>query len=292
MNSSLTQRRLEQALWSIYNRPERPLAWTDGGNLPWDEPNFARRMLAEHLDESHSAASRRTPERAMQVEWMWQHLQLQPGMKLLDITCGPGLYAVEFARRGCDVAGIDFSPASIAYARELAAREGVTERCRFIEADVRAGDWGIGEFDAAIFIYGQLAVFPREQAKTLLTRVANALKAGSRLCVELLDQERVDKKNNTWWYTDNSGLWGDRPYLHLGERFWDAEQKLSMERFQILDLELGKLSEVLLCDQSYAISEMVEMMQQAGFGSVQIFPHWDGKAIYDAQEWIVYVATR
>lgn len=64
-----------------------------------------------------------------------------------------------------------------------------------------------------------------------------------------------------------------------------------MERFQILDLELGKLSEVLLCDQSYAISEMVEMMQQAGFGSVQIFPHWDGKAIYDAQEWIVYVAT-
>ena len=174
----------------------------------------------------------------------------------------------------------------------MAAREGVTERCRFIEADVRAGDWGIGEFDAAIFIYGQLAVFPREQAKTLLTRAANALKAGARLCVELLDQERVDKKNNTWWYTDNSGLWGDRPYLHLGERFWDAEQKLSMERFQILDLELGKLSEVLLCDQSYAISEMVEMMQQAGFGSVQIFPHWDGKAIYDAQEWIVYVATR
>lgn len=62
MNSSLTQRRLEQALWSIYNRPERPLAWTDGGNLPWDEANFAKRMLAEHLDESHSAASRRMPE--------------------------------------------------------------------------------------------------------------------------------------------------------------------------------------------------------------------------------------
>ena len=126
----------------------------------------------------------------------------------------------------------------------------------------------------------------------LLVKAATALKPGGRLCVELLDQERVDKKNSTWWYTDHTGLWGDRPYLHLGERFWDAEQKVSLERFQILDLEQGKLSEVLLCDQSYAVEEMVAMMQQACFGKVETFPHWDGKAIYDAQEWIVYVAHK
>ncbi|MFN8446468.1 MAG: class I SAM-dependent methyltransferase [Caldilineaceae bacterium] len=290
MNSSLTQRRLAQSLWKIYQRPERPVAWTNGGNLPWNEPTFAKRMLKEHLDESHSAASRRTPERAMQVEWLWEHLQLAPGMKLLDITCGPGLYSVEFAKRGCEVTGIDFSPAAIEYARWLAQRENVVERCQFREEDVRAGDWGSGRFDAATFIYGQLSVFPKEETQMLLAKTAAALKPGGRLCVELLDQERVDKKNSTWWYTDNTGLWGDRPYLHLGERFWDTEQKLSLERFQILDLEQGKLSEVLLCDQSYAVEEMVAMMQQAGFGKVETFPHWDGKAIYDAQEWIVYVA--
>lgn len=292
MNANITPKRLTQSLWKIYNRPERPPAWSNGGNLPWNEPAFAQRMLREHLDQSHSAASRRDPERALQIEWLWEHLRLEAGSNLLDITCGPGLYALEFAKRGCNVLGIDFSPASIAYAQELAEREEVTDRCKFIEEDVRLGDWGSEKFDAATFIYGQLAVFPKDEAQALLTKAASALKPGGRLCVELLDQERVDKKNSTWWHTDDSGLWGDRPYLHLGERFWDTEQMLSLERFQILDLESGRLDEVVLCDQSYAINEMVAMMKQAGFGEVKVFPHWDGKAIYDAQEWIVYVALK
>jgi cyclopropane fatty-acyl-phospholipid synthase-like methyltransferase len=54
-------------------------------------------MLREHLDESHGAASRVAKERELQIEWLWAKLGLQPGMRLLDITCGPGLYAVAFA---------------------------------------------------------------------------------------------------------------------------------------------------------------------------------------------------
>jgi hypothetical protein len=34
-----------------------------------------------------------------------------------------------------------------------------------------------------------------------------------------------------------TGLWGETPYLHLGERFWNAETRCSTESFQILHLE-------------------------------------------------------
>jgi protein-L-isoaspartate O-methyltransferase len=287
-----TNANLTKALWRIYQRPDRPVAWAQGGNLPWNDPAFSERMLREHLDQAHGAASRISEERLAQIDWLWTKLGLQPGMNVCDITCGPGLYAVELARRGCTVTGFDFAPAAIAYARVLAAREGVADRCTFIEHDVRTMQLPAGEFDAALFLYGQLAIFPKAEALQLLTTCAQALKPGGALAVELLQQDRIDKTDSKWWFTDNTGLWGDTPFLHLGERFWDDEAELSSERFYIIHLETGELTDILLCDQTYAIPSMVTMMQQAGFHHVDVYPRWDGMPIYDADEWVVYVARK
>ncbi|HHY55197.1 MAG TPA: class I SAM-dependent methyltransferase [Chloroflexi bacterium] len=290
--SSDSAKRLTAALWRLYQRPERPTAWEKGGNLPWHDPAFSERMLREHLDDSHGAASRSAAERARQLEWLWAHLKLQPGQRVLDLTCGPGLYAVALAERGCQVTGVDFSPASVRYARELAAQRDVAAACTFIEQDVRAVHLEEGAFDAALFLYGQLAVFPRHEAQALLQLAANSLRSGGMLCLELLDQEKVDKTHSTWWFTDDAGLWGDAPFLHLGERFWDDAQALSLERFYTLHLESGVMDEVLLCDQTYTIGEMTTMLHDVGFAAVQLYPAWDGLPLYDADEWNVYVAEK
>ncbi|MEW5960995.1 MAG: methyltransferase domain-containing protein [Chloroflexota bacterium] len=285
---------LTEALWKIYRRPEQPQPWTQGGNLPWDEPGFSERMLREHLDESHGAASRANAERRRQIEWLWERLALQPGSRVFDVTCGPGLYAVELARRGCRVTGIDFSPASLAYARDLAKSEGVADRCEWVDLDVRQmGErYRLAGFEAAILLYGQLAVFPQAEAQTLLGRIAESLRPGGRLAVELLDQARVDKTNSTWWFTDETGLWGERPFLHLGERFWHEAEAISIERYSIIHLETGALTEVTLCDQTYAVATMVGMLKQAGFESIEVQPAWAGLPLYDAGEWVVYVAEK
>lgn len=283
---------LSDALWRIYNRPERPYPWTTGGNLPWDDPDFSRRMLREHLDESHGAASRQTPERELLLNWLWDKLHLAPEQRLLDVTCGPGLYSVALAQRGLRVTGVDFGPASIAYAKKLAVEKGAADNCWFIQQDVRQMDFAGSNFDAALLIYGQLAVFTRAEAQSLLNHIAQSLRHGGRLVVELLNQDRVDKADSTWWFTDNTGLWGDAPFLHLGERHWHADERISYERFHILHLESGQLDEVHLCDQMYAVDEMTAMMQQAGFTSVDVYPAWDGLALYDAAEWVVYVAQK
>lgn len=279
-----------QSLWRIYRRPDRPVAWSNGGNLPWNDPDFSARMLREHLDESHGAATRVAQERAAQIEWMWQTLALEPGMKVCDLTCGPGLYSVELARRGCQVTGVDFSPAAIAYARDLAQEAGVADHCVFIEADVRQADLPAAAFDVVLFLYGQLAVFPQAEAAALLASTARLLKAGGRLCVELLEQREVDKTNSNWWFTGNSGLWGDTPFLHLGERFWDDEAQMTLERFYVVDLMTGALTDILLCDQTYSIEAMRAMMLDVGFHKVDVYPAWAGLPIYDAPEWNVFVS--
>lgn len=280
------------ALWEIYSQSERPELWVGGGNLPWDDEAFSRRMLREHLDESHGAASRVAAEREMQLAWLWEKMGLARGQALLDVTCGPGLYAVPLAQWGLRVLGVDFGPAAIAYARDLAAREGVTERCRFVQEDVRGTDFGEEAFDAALFLYGQAAVFERREARALLEKIARALRPGGRLCLELLDQEKVDREESWWWYADDEGLWSDGPFLSLGQRFWYADEMVSCERYFTVHLETGELDEIVLCDQTYGAAEVVELLKGSGFGGVEVFAGWDGLPLYDAGEWVVYVARK
>jgi cyclopropane fatty-acyl-phospholipid synthase-like methyltransferase len=282
----------QQALWKIYRRSQPAVPWKDGDTFPWNEPGFSERMLRLHLDQSSGAASRSNEERLAQIEWMWTNLELSPGGTLLDLTCGPGLYAVEFARRGLSVLGIDFSPASIEFARDFARNEGVAKHCCFLESDIRNADFGREKFDGAIFLYGQLAVFKPEECQELLTRICAAMRPGGVLLVEFLNDQRIDRQDSTWWFTDRSGLWGSEPFLHLGERYWDKDQQASIERYYILRLSDGRLDEITLCDQVYSADKLTQMMMSAGFGSVEVRPAWDGLPLYDADEWQVYLARR
>ncbi|MDP8206420.1 MAG: class I SAM-dependent methyltransferase [Candidatus Electryonea clarkiae] len=54
--------------------------------------------------------------------------------KAVDMGCGAGNYAVWLAKHGFDVTGIDISERAIAYARDMAIRNGVS--CSFEAADL------------------------------------------------------------------------------------------------------------------------------------------------------------
>src|SRR5262245_32463234 len=46
---------------------------------------------------------------ASDVQWIASATGLEAGMRVLDAPCGFGRHSVEFARRGCDTTGVDFS---------------------------------------------------------------------------------------------------------------------------------------------------------------------------------------
>jgi SAM-dependent methyltransferase len=57
----------------------------------------------------------------------------------IDLACGRGRAAVWLASRGLTVYGVDVSPVAVRLARDLAARHGVSGRCRFEVVDLDAG---------------------------------------------------------------------------------------------------------------------------------------------------------
>jgi 2-polyprenyl-3-methyl-5-hydroxy-6-metoxy-1,4-benzoquinol methylase len=60
------------------------------------------------------------------------------GLRVLDVGCGVGGYAIELARRGAQVSAIDVSASMLAIARQRAAEAGVGDRIEFVQADGRA----------------------------------------------------------------------------------------------------------------------------------------------------------
>lgn len=61
------------------------------------------------------------------------------GNSILDIGCGSGRYAVEFARRGAArVVGLDYAAGMLNLAREYAHSSGVADRCEFVQGDFTA----------------------------------------------------------------------------------------------------------------------------------------------------------
>jgi len=60
----------------------------------------------------------------------------EPGLRVLDVGCGSGRFSVAVARAGAsEVLGLDFAENMLEIARQLAQREGVGERCRFLAGD-------------------------------------------------------------------------------------------------------------------------------------------------------------
>src|SRR3954447_25447734 len=72
---------------------------------------------------------------AQEVEFLVGALALEPGMRVLDVGCGPGRHALALASRGCDVVGIDRSAKFVQLARATAEAEALP--VAFVELDVR-----------------------------------------------------------------------------------------------------------------------------------------------------------
>ena len=94
------------------------------------------------------------------------------GARALDVGTGPGTIALELAKRGANVTGIDISESQIDAARQSAARSGLSDRCRFVTGCIEQADFAADSFDLATA--GQCWIWFDEEAtiKTLIRVLA------------------------------------------------------------------------------------------------------------------------
>jgi len=139
----------------------------------WRE--FFDSYASQYMQEPFTADSVR------ETEFLLEVLDLPVGAAVLDVGCGTGRHAVEFARRGYVVTGLDLSAGMLAEAAKAAAHAGVA--VELIRAD--ATDFAFATtFDAAVCVCeGAFTLVgfedPFEHDAAILRNVFAVLKPGA-----------------------------------------------------------------------------------------------------------------
>jgi ubiquinone/menaquinone biosynthesis C-methylase UbiE len=130
-----------------------------------------------------------TQNTAREIEFMLDLLNLPPGASILDVGCGTGRHAIELARKGFAVTGLDLSSGMLAQARDKARAAKV--EIEWIQAD--AGAFSSDQrFDAVICIcegaFGLLGGGDDaiEHPLSILRNISRSLKPGGKALFTML----------------------------------------------------------------------------------------------------------
>ena len=187
-------------------------------------------------------------------------LELRGDETILDLACGFGHHAMELARRGHPVVGVDLSREYVDYAVAEAARRGL-RNVRFLCADLRdvqldrAFDVVLSLFDGAIGYFED----DDENLKTFSVISAHLL-AGGRHLMQLPNPEYARRKFPFRTWSNGSKM------LELLEYDWDESRRLIYASTQ--PVPYGKVFEGLAPlrtrQRAYAVTELESILGAVG----------------------------
>jgi SAM-dependent methyltransferase len=112
------------------------------------------------------------------------------GGSVLDLCCGPGRHAVEFARRGFQVTGVDRSPFLLERARHRALAAAV--EVEWVHDDMRRFERP-ASFHLACNLFTSFGYFESEQDNLrVLDNVRLSLRAGGAFVMDMVGRERME----------------------------------------------------------------------------------------------------
>jgi len=223
---------LFEQLGEIVRRPA-PFSEYTARDL-WNDPHIARRMLAFHLEPSLDVASRNHGFIRRSVGWMVDRFELEPGARVIDFGCGPGLYAESLARYGLEVTGVDFSSNSIRHAREHAGSEGLG--IEYVEANYLEFTTG-RRFDLVMMIMCDFCALSPEQRAVMLETFRSVLAPGGAILLDVYGPNMFESREEWVSFAPRlmDGFWADSDYYGFQQTFRYEQELLLLDKYTIVE---------------------------------------------------------
>jgi SAM-dependent methyltransferase len=267
----------------------KPAPFTPGEALFWADPHISIQMLAAHLDPETDLASRKPGTIDRSVTWIIKTLGLKAGDSVLDLGCGPGLYAAKLAARGLTVTGVDISPRSLAHARNYADEHGLS-------IDYRCQDYlgltDVNRYDAVLLIFGDYCTFHPDNRKRLLGNISRALRPGGHFVLDVSTQQHREKYGaKKTWYASRGGFWRPGPHLVLEQGYDYPEEEIWLDQYIIIE-ETGKITVYRNWFQDYDPDSIIKELAAGGFEVQGVWGDLTGEPFSEGGEWIGLVAKQ
>ncbi len=270
--------------------PPWPIPFDPAYELDWGQPEYARRLLREHLDQSHDGASRRSTVIARHIRRL-RRLIPAPPSRILDAGCGPGLYAVALARLGHHVTGVDVSAPALRHARGLVREAKPSGTARFVRADLRDVELVPGSFDAALLVYYVLEAFPRVIQPLVLSHLATALAPDGLLIAEMRLRPQQPPGRLEWWDPVPNSLLSDRRHLLLGDSVYDQARHTYVLR-DVAVFDDGSIAVRQTSAWLCPFGSIPRLFKRGGLQVVAIYDAWTRETGSPASESLLVVARK
>lgn len=255
----------------------------------WSSPDISEMMLRYHLDSEVDLASRRVEFIERSFDWITEHFELTEASRVIDLGCGPGLYANRLARRGAKVTGVDISPRSIDYARAQATKDGLDIDYRlgdYLEMDIEPG------YDLVTMIMCDYCAISPEQRLRLLGRVGQLLAPGGAFLFDVYSEAYYQTWDENVAFGEGmmDGFWSAEPYFGFLHTFRYDEDRVALEKYYIV--ERDQQTEYFNWFQHYSLESLTAEVESAGLVVSESFGDVAGEPFDDSLPEFAVVVRR
>jgi SAM-dependent methyltransferase len=203
--------------------------------------------------------------------------------KVLDLCCGPGRHAVEFAKHGLNVTGVDGSRFLLDRARERARDAGVS--VEWVQEDMRRFRQP-AKFDLACSIFTSFGYFADETDDLrVLQNVRESLRDGGVFVIDVISKERLARN----WKDSLMTEYADGALLFQRPQVRQDWNRLENEWILVKD---GRSRSFRFEHTIYSGRELKDRLLACGFQHVQLYGDLTGSCYgLDAQRLVVVART-
>lgn len=205
----------------------------------------------------------------IEVDFITSTVPLALGAPVLDLCCGTGRHAVELAKRGFKVSGLDISQDFLQVARERAHTVGVD--VYWINQDVRQIPYN-NTFDLVFIMFGAWGYFNTDQENLkVLSEVHNALRNEGYFLLDFFNHDWIIRHFQPFsWRETEAGYYLEKREFDI----WTGRHNTHA----ILIKQNGERKEWITSVRGYTFSEVKGMFYQAGFVVEKIFGGCNGQS--------------
>ncbi|HJN15080.1 MAG TPA: methyltransferase domain-containing protein [Armatimonadota bacterium] len=230
---------------------------------------MARKWYKEQFDELYlQSYGMGQATAAREAESMLDKLDLDPGAEILDLACGQGRHAVEMAKRGYSVTGLDLSKYLLTHASSLAAQAGV--EVELVEEDMRrVPETWAARFDGIINVFTAFGYYDKDaDNEKVIEAVARSLKLEGRFVLDIINRDWLIRN-----FHGRSWREGEHGFITVEETRIDLLTSRSHATNTIIKSDGTRVVRELSL-RLYTLAEIRAMLERHGFEVVETFGGW------------------
>ncbi len=246
----------------------RPEVWSRyTADTLWTDPHIATQMLHFHLNPDTELASRPPDFIERSVNWIIERFGVGEGTRVLDLGCGPGLYATPLAKTGAAVTGVDFSENSLKHARATAEREGLS--IEYVHADYLEY-LPAGRFDLITFIYWDLAPLSPDQRASLLKRCPDALSPDGAMVLDVPSYNYFASvvEGTSIEHSEYVGFWSPEEHFVIKATHAYESEHVSLDKYTLV--EPNRTRQIYNWLQTFTPESLERELNEAGLEVVEL----------------------